>query len=409
MISDKQIQVFQFVNSNKKALICDGAVRSGKTSFITITFVLWAMKNFNNQNFAICGKTLESAKRNIVEPFLNLDYTKLNYKIDIKNIGKEYIISNNVNTNKFYIFGGDTERSYTKIQGLTLAGVFLDEVVLMPRSFVEQALIRCSVDGSKYFFSCNPADSNHWFYLDFIQKSKERNFKYLKFELEDNPSLTTEILDNYKKQFVGVYYQRYILGNWVNAEGLIYRIFVENQEKFYIDKNLELYYCDLSIGVDFGGTKSKHAFVCCAINKKTSKIYVLESVKYEPSTTDNLIKDFKDFLNLVENKYKRKINYIYVDSAEQVLKASLQEHINIPIRNSIKNPIKYRLQMVNIIFGKNLILINKEGCQTLINALNTCIYDSETQEDTRLDNGVYDVDTLDAFEYSIEYIFKKII
>lgn len=111
-----------------------------------------------------------------------------------------------------------------KIQynGITAAGVFLDEVALMPQSFVNQALARCSVKGSKYWFNCNPEGPNHWFKVEWIDKKKEKNILHLHFTMDDNPSLDEETKDRYKKMFVGVFYQRFILGLWVLAEGIIY-------------------------------------------------------------------------------------------------------------------------------------------------------------------------------------------
>jgi phage terminase, large subunit, PBSX family len=130
-------------------------------------------------------------------------------------------------TNYFEVFGGKDEASYTLIQGRTLAGVLLDEVVLMPRSFVEQALTRCSVDGAKLWFSCNPGSPQHWFYTEWIQRNKERNALYLHFEMTDNPGLSQKTLERYQAMFSGVFYDRYIRGLWVVAEGLVYPMFAK--------------------------------------------------------------------------------------------------------------------------------------------------------------------------------------
>lgn len=127
--------------------------------------------------------------------------------------------------NRFYLFGGKDEGSAALIQGMTLGGVLLDEVALMPRSFVEQALARCSLDGSKLWFNCNPDTPLHWFYEEWIKKSGEKNCLYLHFTMDDNPSLTPAIKRRYESLYSGAFYDRFVLGKWVAAQGLVYPFF----------------------------------------------------------------------------------------------------------------------------------------------------------------------------------------
>lgn len=127
--------------------------------------------------------------------------------------------------NRFYLFGGKDEGSAALIQGMTLGGVLLDEVALMPRSFVEQALARCSLDGSKLWFNCNPDTPLHWFYEEWIKKSAEKNCLYLHFTMDDNPSLTPAIKRRYESLYSGAFYDRFVLGKWVAAQGLVYPFF----------------------------------------------------------------------------------------------------------------------------------------------------------------------------------------
>lgn len=134
--------------------------------------------------------------------------------------------------NRFYVFGGRDESSASLIQGLTLAGVLLDEVALMPRSFVEQALARCSVNGSKLWFNCNPEGPKHWFRQEWILHPDEKKALYLHFTLDDNPGLSDEIKARYKSMYAGIFYKRFILGQWALADGVIYDMLDEN-ENFY--------------------------------------------------------------------------------------------------------------------------------------------------------------------------------
>lgn len=228
MISPKQQKILAFPYSKYDALICDGAVRSGKTSNMMWAFVRWAMENFSGQRFGVCGRTVDSCTKNIIVPFTAMSLAKERYIIRWRRGDKVMEVRRGAVTNYFEVFGGKDEASYTLIQGRTLAGVLLDEVVLMPRSFVEQALTRCSVDGAKLWFSCNPGSPQHWFYTEWIKRHKERNALYLHFEMTDNLGLSEKTLERYQNMFTGVFYDRYIRGLWVLAEGLVYDFGEEN-------------------------------------------------------------------------------------------------------------------------------------------------------------------------------------
>ncbi len=206
------------------AILCDGSVRSGKTTAMSQSFLVWSMTRFDSRNFAICGKTVSSLKRNLAEPLMEFA-RKLNYTVDFK-VSKNYFdVSKGRCKNRYYLFGGKDESSASLIQGITLAGVLLDEAALMPRSFVEQALARCSVSGSKLWFNCNPDSSFHWLKREWIDKRCEKNLLYLTFTLDDNPALTPAIRQRYHRLYSGVFYERFVLGKWVCAEGLVYPMF----------------------------------------------------------------------------------------------------------------------------------------------------------------------------------------
>lgn len=213
-------------DTQKHAIICDGAVRSGKTLSAGLGFFLWSTATFREQNFAICGKTAGAVRRNLLvqaAPLLR----------DMGFVWREKLSRGYLEAgfpggvNRFYLFGGKDESSAALIQGMTLAGAFLDEVALMPRSFVEQTCARCSVEGAKLWFSCNPDSPEHWFYKEWIQKQKEKNALYLHFTMEDNPTLSQKTKERFQNTFHGTFYRRFILGEWVAAEGLVYDFFPE--------------------------------------------------------------------------------------------------------------------------------------------------------------------------------------
>lgn len=198
---------------DRDAVICDGAVRSGKTMSMSLGFVFWASARFSGGTFAMCGKTVTSLRRNVITPLLAM-LGDLGFVCEEK-ISRSFIdITFLDKTNRFYLFGGRDESSAALIQGITLSGVFLDEVALMPRSFVEQALARCSVNGSKMWFNCNPDNPAHWFYCEWIKKAKEKNALYIHFTMDDNPSLSEKVKNRYKKLYSGAFYERFVLGKW---------------------------------------------------------------------------------------------------------------------------------------------------------------------------------------------------
>lgn len=223
MIGAKQSLILAFPYSKYDALICSGAIRSGKTSLMAVSFIDWAMDTFKNKKLGICGKTVGSAIENIVTPWMNMTRTKKRYTVKFNRSTKLLHVTRDGVTNVFEVFGGNDERSQDLIQGRTLAGVLLDEVALMPQSFVNQATARCSVDGSKLWFNCNPDSPRHWFYLDWIKKAKNKNALVLEFELRDNPSLSDSVIERYESMYHGVFYDRFIKGKWVIAEGLVYQ------------------------------------------------------------------------------------------------------------------------------------------------------------------------------------------
>ncbi len=244
--SKKQLKVLNWwcrgsSDRNKNGIICDGAVRSGKTLSMSISFISWAFYAFNGTSFALCGKTIASLRRNLATPLVPV-LKSLGFEVTEKVSQNVLVIRRGNAENRFYLFGGRNEGSAALIQGMTLGGVLFDEVALMPRSFVEQALARCSLTGSKFWFNCNPEHPYHWFYNEWIKKSAIKNMLYLHFTMDDNPSLSNEIKSRYKSLYSGAFYERFVEGKWVAAEGLVYPMFspdkhvrrAEHFEKFYL-------------------------------------------------------------------------------------------------------------------------------------------------------------------------------
>ncbi len=251
--SQKQLTVLnwwcsQSPHKNCDAIICDGAVRSGKTLCMSISFILWSFYRFSDSSFAICGKTITSLRRNVITPLLPV-LSQMGFTVKELKSANVIIIQKGKRRNRFYLFGGRDESSASLIQGMTLSGVLLDEVALMPRSFVEQALARCSVADSKFWFNCNPENPRHWFYNEWIKKAKEKNCLYLHFLMNDNPSLSKSIRKRYESLYSGAFYERFVLGKWVAVQGLVYPFFNEKEHTTGdLPENCSQYY----ISCDYG-------------------------------------------------------------------------------------------------------------------------------------------------------------
>ena len=210
--------------ANRDAVICDGAVRSGKTMCMFLSFAAWMSHGFSGKSFALCGRGVPSVRRNIVVPFVPM-LRELGFACTEKTTANLMDISLGGRTNRLYFFGGNNSESAAWIQGMTLAGVLFDEVALMPRDFVEQAIARCSLEGAKIWFNCNPEHPQHWFHREWVQKTCAKNALYLHFTMEDNPGLSEAVKARYRSMYSGAFYRRFVEGKWCAAEGLVYPMF----------------------------------------------------------------------------------------------------------------------------------------------------------------------------------------
>ena len=232
---------------DRQAIICDGAVRSGKTLCTGLSFFCWAMQSFQGRSFALCGRTIASVRRNLLDELLPT-LEGMGFRCQQKLSRNQVVVRLGRRVNTFHLFGGKDEGSAALIQGLTLAGALLDEAALMPRSFVEQTAARCSVQGSRLWFSCNPESPAHWFYREWVCKAEEKKALRIQFTMDDNPGLSDEVRARYRTMFQGPFFRRFVLGEWVAAEGLVYDFFHEGMLQDAPEGELE----DWHISVDYG-------------------------------------------------------------------------------------------------------------------------------------------------------------
>ena len=400
-ISKKQKEILKFAYSDEETLICDGAVRSGKTIMMITAFVIWAMENFDRTNFAICGKTVSNSERNIVRPFQQIEdlpFT-LNYKISTRML----TVKCGKKENYFYLFGGKDESSYALIQGLTLAGVLFDEVALMPQSFVDQAIARTlSFKNAKIWFNCNPESPNHWFYTEWIT-NEEREYKHLHFLMNDNPTLGEDEIKRAESLFTGVFYERYILGRWVRAEGIIFQDLAEHADKYLVD-NIETGFRWCGVGYDLGGNKSNYALVASALGYD-GILYVLKAVEIEPQDLriEDVEKAAQEFIESVESEYNTRVGICYVDDNYYTTINGLNDWRYIfDTAASIKGnmPLEDRPLMLSKLMAQGRFKLAKGKCEPLVFQLQNAVFDDRSEKAVILDDGSLNIDCIDALFYS---------
>lgn len=383
---------------DKEGIIADGSIRSGKTVSMALSFVMWAMECFEEQNFAMCGKTIGSFRRNVLM-VLKLMLRSRGYKLKDHRADNMVEIRFKGKVNYFYIFGGKDESSQDLIQGITLAGVLFDEVALMPESFVNQATGRCSVEGSKFWFNCNPDGPYHWFKQNWIDKAEEKLLLYLHFTMDDNLSLSEKIKARYASLYTGVFYQRYILGLWVIAEGIIYDMFSE--AKHVIDAVAETLAGKSYVSCDYG-TQNATVFLLWQ-QGISGKWYCIDEYYYSgrdeaAQKTDNAYAD--DLQAFIAG---RNIKAVIVDPSAASFIAELRERgIKVrKARNDVLDGIRFTGMQLNI--GKIAFL---KRCKNTIKEFGSYIWDSkacERGEDKPVKQHDHAMDAVRYFCYTIIY------
>ena len=347
--SRKQLKVLSWwkvdgIKDKYDAVIADGSVRSGKTVSMSISFVFWAMATFTDCNFALCGKTVRSCRRNVIKPLINM----LKHRYDIKDKRSENLltISKDGKSNTFYIFGGKDESSQDLIQGVTLAGVLLDEVALMPRSFVEQALARCSVEGARFWFNCNPDNPNHWFYREWVLKAPEKHALRLKFLMDDNLSLSDKVKQRYYSLYQGTFYRRFILGEWVIAEGLVYQDYNDHIKEKLWDGTPDELVGRWYISIDYGTINPCSMGLWCVTDNEAIRVdeYYYNSRKEGYQRTDE--EHYAELEKLAGDRY---IERVIIDPSAASFKATIKRHGKFFVKsakNDVINGIRTTSQML---------------------------------------------------------------
>lgn len=413
--SKKQKQVLTWwtdtsPHKDKDVIICDGSVRAGKTLIMSLSYVMWAMQSFNGMSFGMAGKTIASFKRNVWLTLVQMLKGR-GYRVNkVPDMHDAFIISKGETENYFYIFGGRDERSQDLVQGFTAAGFFFDEVALMPESFVNQAVARCSVEGAKMWFNCNPDGPFHWFKVEWIDKLEEKNALHIHFSLEDNPSLSKKVIERYKRMFAGIFYDRFINGLWVLAEGVIYSMFTKDMVIDEVPADVKI--VESWIGIDYG---QANATVFLLIGLGSDGILYILDEYYHSGRTNPIQKSprgySKDYF-----KWKVKVGsggapinqkYTYIDPSAKGFIRQLFEDGERKIRNA-NNTVRTKGNKVDELAGIELVSSIIEAgmlrvlskCKHTIGEFSSYRWDPKAQEERGEDRPVKQDDhCMDALRY----------
>lgn len=372
--------------SDADGIIADGAIRSGKTVCMSLAFIQWSMHSFNGQNFGMCGKTVGSFRRNVLSVLKQMLPAR-GYTIRDRRTDNLVVISRGSTENYYYIFGGKDEGSQDLVQGITLAGILLDEIALMPESFVNQATGRCSVDGSKFWCNCNPAGPEHWFKKQWIDERQKRNLLYLHFTMEDNLSLSEQIRARYRAMYTGIFYRRYILGQWCLAEGLVYEFDPERHVTHDLPECGEWY-----ISCDYGTLNPFSAGLWCVrdgVAVRVAEFYHSGREQQRQLTDEEYYRAIEQLAG------DRDIRHIVVDPSAASFIACIRSHKRFSVRKA-KNDVMYGIRLTAMMLQAGVIKIGS-GCKDAIREFGLYRWDDNGEVDKPVKENDHAMDDIRYF------------
>lgn len=415
LLNPKQLEFMLY--NDKRINLLTGSVRSGKTYVSLLKWAIFVGTMPETSEFLMTGKTLTSLKRNclgLLQDLVGSD--NFTYSISQK--------SARLFGRTIWLEGANDDRAESKIRGMTLAGAYVDELTQIPEDFYKMLLSRLSVKGAKLYATTNPDAPSHWVKVDIIDNEKIDK-KIWSFTLDDNEILkreNEEYFENLKKEYQsmgGVFYERFILGLWVLAEGLIYKQFANNTEMFLKDEAVDEYgnkinFLIISIGIDYGATKGETEFKATGITPLFKEAWTIGERKLAGLYTPEAIyEEFIKFYYEIVNEYG-KVTHAFGDygALGQVLTYGLNKKLqenNIPlfVDDCIKGQIIDRIYMDQLLFAQHRRFILKK-CKYLIEAYQQAVWDDK-KPDTRLDDGTTPIDDLDASEYSMFPFYDKMM
>ena len=394
----KQQELLKIFKSGKlkRLNILSGSVRSGKTWISLVLWAFWVLVSPKDRVYLMAAKTLTSLKRNCLDLLVSLvGEANFTYSLSLKQ-GRLF-------GRKIVLEGASDSRAEGKIRGLTLGGAYVDELTLIAEDFFTMLLSRLSEPGAKLFATTNPDNPQHYIKKKYLDRAGELDLFLEEFLIDDNSFLPPAYVAGLKKEFTGVFYERFILGRWVAAEGAIYKLFADSTNRFLLAEPPEIAFA--SVGVDFGGNKSATAFVLTGFTKGLKEVVVLDEFYLKDKISPaELEEHFVNFIRKSKESYR--LYDAWCDNAETTLirgleNAAAKERLALNVRNAIKGPIVDRIRLFNSLmsYGRFFVL---EHCVHVTDALCSAVWDDNSLEDRPLDDGSFNVDSLDALEYATE-------
>ncbi len=406
--TEKQNELVRVFKQNKlkRLNVLEGSVRSGKTWISLVLWALWVATRPKDYPYIMCAKSLQTLKRNCLLPLQELVGEK-NFTFSLN--AKEGVLFGR----KIMLEGANDQRSEGKIRGSTLGGAYCDELTLFPKDFFIMLLSRLSTPRAKLIATTNPDVPTHWLLKEYLKNENLSDDLFrMFFHIDDNTTLPKDYVASLKKEYTGVYYDRFILGKWVVANGAIYKVFSDQPTAFYAADIPHFDY--INIGLDFGGNGSQHALCASGITHDMRRLYALktERIPAADMTPQTLYKRVYEFCVEIKEKYG-KIFALYADNTEQTLIAGLREAlrpIDVIVKNALKREINDRIRATTMLMGGGRFYMIAAECQSLIDAFQGAVWDDKViGKEERLDDGSSDIDTLDAFEYSFERHIPQLI
>ena len=350
-------------------MLADGAIRSGKTISMILSFLLWSLSTFHDRDFIIAGITGGALRRNVLAPMFRILET-YGIPCEWKRTESKLVIGSNT----YHLFGADKDNAQDKLQGMTAAGAYADEAALFPRSFVDQMIGRCSVTGSKIFMNCNPNGAYHFIKTDFIDHAGEIGLYRLHFTMDDNLTLSPEIRESYARSFQGVFYRQYILGEWVSAEGAVYPMW-DDEANTYTEEDPEMYDgMRRFVAADYG-TVNPCVFLDVRDDGKTfwvAREYYWDSAAHRRQKTDAEYAD--DLLSFLGGD--RNVQVI-VDPSAASFKAELRNR-GIRVLDA-RNEVREGIATTAVLIGNRQVRAERTRCPGLLKEVHDYVWDGKAR------------------------------
>ena len=369
-----------------------GSVRSGKTWISLLKWAIWVGQQAQDKQFLMVGKTITTLKRNCLVLLEELIGDNITYSISQK---KAVIFGRTV-----WLEGAIDERSESKIRGMTLMGVYIDELTQIPQDFYLMALSRLSEKGAVFLATTNPDHPKHYVKTEIIDNDL-LDKQVIKFLIDDNIFLDEDYKENLKKEYTGVFYQRFILGEFVRAEGIIFPEFASNPDKWIINKkDIPHNFRCVEVGFDIGGNGSAYAMTCTGQGYDGIQ-YKLKSEKRQAQEMS--MNDIEAFVNEfcadVEKRYNVHIDMINSDHIDAIIN-SLNDNTKYRVSKAYKPPLEDRVFLYSRLFATDRVKFVEDMCDDLIDEMQNLVFDDRSDRPIPQDNGDMQIDTWDSNIYS---------